>query len=104
MSIQAEAGLILKLYELRRDDTMRKAREWYIGEFFPESMEDFNKTIFGPQSGYLRMVVTYWDMAAALVKNGAISGQLFNENNGGHRIALGKNRPRLGRRRGARVP
>ena len=96
MSIQAEAGLILKLYELRRDDTMRKAREWYIREFFPESMEDFNKTIFGPQSGYLRMVVTYWDMAAALVNNGAISAQLFNESNGEHFSVFGKIEPLLG--------
>jgi len=29
MSKQEEAGLILKLYELRREETMRKARNWY---------------------------------------------------------------------------
>ena len=33
MSKQEEAGLILKLYELRREDTMRKARDWYFREF-----------------------------------------------------------------------
>ena len=30
MSKQEEAGLILKLYELRREETMRKARDWYF--------------------------------------------------------------------------
>jgi hypothetical protein len=33
MSKQEEAGLILKLYELRREATMRQARDWYFLEF-----------------------------------------------------------------------
>jgi hypothetical protein len=82
MSKQEEAGLILKLYELRREDTMRKARDWYFREFNPQSMAEFNNAMFGEHSGYLRMVVSYWDMAAALVNNGAISRELFNDSNG----------------------
>ena len=84
MSKQEEAGLILKLYELRREDTMRKARDWYFREFNPQSLADFNNAMFGEHSGYLRMVASYWDMAAALVNNGAISLELFNETNGEH--------------------
>ena len=79
MSKQEEAGLILKLYELRREDTMRKARDWYFREFNPQSMADFNSVMFGEHSGHLRMVITYWDMAAALVNHGAISLEFFNE-------------------------
>ena len=82
MSKQEEAGLILKLYELRREDTMRKARNWYFREFNPQSIADFNAALFGEQSGYLRMVITYWDMAAALVHNGAISTEMFTDSNG----------------------
>jgi hypothetical protein len=82
MSIQDEAGLILKLYELRREDTMRKARNWYFAEFNPQSMADFNSALFGEHSGHLRMVVTYWDMAAAMVNRGAIGLELFNDANG----------------------
>src|SRR6266853_5473059 len=82
MSKQEEAGLILKLYELRRDDTMRKARDWYFRDFNPQSMADFNEAIFGEHSGHLRMVVSYWDMAAAFVNNGAIGLELFNDSNG----------------------
>jgi hypothetical protein len=84
MSKQEEAGLILKLYELRREETLRKARDWYFREFNPETIADFNAAIFGVHSGYVRMVVTYWDMAAALVNDGAISGELFTDCNGEH--------------------
>jgi hypothetical protein len=104
MSIHAEAGLILKLYELRREETMRKARDWYIREFFPESMADFNSVIFGPHSGHMRMVVTYWDMAAALVNSGAISLQLFNDSNGEHIGVFGRIEPILGEIRAAIGP
>jgi hypothetical protein len=82
MSIQDEAGLILKLYELRREETMRKARDWYFREFNPETIADFQAAIFGEHSAHLRMVVTYWDMAAALVNRGAINLDLFNDANG----------------------
>lgn len=84
MSKQEEAGLILKLYELRREETMRKARDWYFREFHPQSMADFNEAMFSEHSGHLRMVVTYWDMAAALVNDGAIRIELFDSSNGEH--------------------
>ncbi|MGH9640298.1 MAG: DUF4760 domain-containing protein, partial [Bryobacteraceae bacterium] len=73
MSKQEEAGLILKLYELRREEVMRKAREWYFRDFNPESLADVTQAMSGDKSAYLRMVVSYWDMAAGLVNHGAIS-------------------------------
>ena len=84
MSKHEEADLILKLYDLRREATMRKARDWYFRDFNPESMEDINKALFSEHSGYVRMVWTYWDMAAALVNHGAISLDLFSDTNGEH--------------------
>lgn len=84
MSKQEEGELILHLYELRREETMRKARDWYFREFAPTSLADVNNTMFSPQSGYLRMVLTYWDMAAALVNHGAIDLEFFNAANGEH--------------------
>lgn len=96
MSKQEEAGLILKLYELRREDTMRKARDWFFRDFQPESMADYNNALFGEHSGHLRMVVSYWDMAAALVNSGAISLELFNETNGEHIGVFSKIEPLLG--------
>ena len=96
MSIQEEAGLILKLYELRREETMREARNWYFRDFNPESLGDFTAAIFGEHSGHVRMVVTYWDMAAALVNRGAINLDLFTEANGEHIGVFSKIEPLLG--------
>jgi hypothetical protein len=84
MSIQAEAELILKLYELRREPTMRQARDWFFMEFHPQSMADLNAAFFSEHSGHVRMVMTYWEMAAALVNHGAISLDLFKDTNGEH--------------------
>ena len=104
MSKQEEAGLILKLYELRRDETMRKARDWYFLEFNPQSIADFNAALFGPNSGLLRMVITYWDMAAALVNNGSIDAQLFFDCNGEHIPVFAKIEPLLGEIRAVMSP
>ena len=104
MSKQEEAGLILKLYELRREETMRKARDWYFREFNPQSMDDVKAALFGEHSGHLRMVITYWDMAAGLVNSGAISMEIFNSTNGEHIGTFGKIEPLLGEIRAAINP
>ncbi len=104
MSKQEEAGLILKLYDLRREEVMRKARDWYFRDFNPESLAEFTSAMFSEHSGHLRMVVTYWDMAAALVNNGAISMELFNETNGEHLGVFCKIEPLLGEIRAAVGP
>jgi hypothetical protein len=104
MSKQEEASLILKLYELRREETMRKARDWYFREFNPQSMADFNAVIFGEHTGHLRMVVTYWDMACAFVNSGAISLELFSETNGEHIGVFAKLEPVLAEVRAAYGP
>ena len=90
MSKQEEAGLILKLYELRREDTMRKARDWFFRDFHPQTLADFNAAMFSDHSGHLRMVVSYWDMAAALVNDGAIRSELFSDCNGEHLAVFAK--------------
>ena len=104
MSKQDEGSLILRLYELRREETMRKARNWYFAEFNPETMEDFSAAMFGEHSGHLRMVTTYWDMAAALVNNGAISMEMFNAANGEHIGVFAKLEPLLKEIRAAFAP
>ena len=104
MSKQEEAGLILKLYELRREAKMREARDWYFREFNPQSVADVNDAMFSEHSGYLRMVLSYWDMAAALVNRGAISLELFNETNGEHIGVFSKIEPLVSEIRAAYGP
>ncbi len=87
------ANLILKLYDLRREEVMRKARAWFIAEFNPESLQDFVNVTMSEQSAYYRMVTTYWDMACSLVTNGAIDEQMFNDANAEHVAVYSKIEP-----------
>lgn len=84
MSKAKSADLIMKLYDLRREETMRKARNWMFS-FNPTSVEDVEKAMMDPEvGGYLRMVLSYWDMAASFVNHGAIDADMFNETAGEH--------------------
>ena len=104
MSIHAEADLILKLYDLRREPTMRVARDWFFMHFDPQSMADLNAAMFSEHSGHLRMVMSYWEMAAALVNNGAIGTKLFDETNGEHIGVFAKLEPLIPEIRAAYGP
>jgi hypothetical protein len=76
----ADAQLILKLYDLRREAEMRKARNWWFVEFWPHSADDFMKIAFTPgtpQNNWLRQVTGYWSMAASFVLQGALNSDLF---------------------------
>ena len=95
MSKVESADLILKLYDLRREKKMRKARNWIFG-YNPTSVEEYMQTMMDPEvGGYLRMVVSYWDMAATLVNQGAIDADMFNETNGEHIMVFAKMEPIL---------
>lgn len=62
----ADAEIILKLSELRRDPEMRKARDTMFVSFWPETVEDMlavSRAYGTDLNRYLRQVFTYWDMA-----------------------------------------
>ncbi|MBA3443074.1 MAG: hypothetical protein H0T92_24785 [Pyrinomonadaceae bacterium] len=84
------AELILKLYELRREETMRKARDWYIRQFHPQNVQDIINAWRGEHSAYYRMVTSYWDMAASFVNHGAIDEQMFGDANPEHMAVFAK--------------
>jgi hypothetical protein len=92
---QEDANLILRLYELRREESMRRAREWFISEFNPESAQDILRVLVGQHSANFRMVASYWDMAAAFVNHGAIDEQMFNDINTEHVAIYAKLEPFL---------
>jgi hypothetical protein len=86
MATAQDAELILKLYELRTEETMRKARNFVIMEFFPQSIEDV-KALFADRehpekNAFFRQATSYWDMAAAMVNHGTIDKDLFFDTNG----------------------
>ncbi len=80
-----DATLILKLYELRREPVLRKARHWLIFEFNPATVEEFSAMARGSgteENAYYRQVISYWEMAASLVLHGAVKADLFLDSNG----------------------
>src|SRR5882672_8777686 len=94
MGKQEDANLILRLYEIRRDPVMRDARNWFF-TFNPTTPAEYMEALMGEHSGHLRMVTSYWDMAASLVNNGAIDEQMFNDANGEHLFVFAKIEPVL---------
>jgi hypothetical protein len=83
------ANLILKLYELRREPVMREARNYFLS-FDPRTVEDYMTGMMGPSSAHIRMVTSYWEMAASLVTSGAIDPKMFADSAGEHILVFGK--------------
>ncbi len=84
---------ILKLYELRAEPTMRKARNWFSIGFYPESTRDVLNVLVSDHSADFRMVASYWDMAAAFVVFEAINVEMFNAINTEHVAVYAKLEP-----------
>lgn len=75
-----DAELIMQLYELRREPEMRKARNWWLTQFWPENADDFMKiamALGSQENNWLRQVGGYWSMAASFVESGALNAELF---------------------------
>jgi hypothetical protein len=70
----------MQLYDLRREAEMRKARSWWLGEFWPKTADDFIKVsgaMGSQENNWLRQVGGYWSMAASFVLQGALNEELF---------------------------
>jgi len=79
-----DAQVVIQLYDLRREPVMRKARRFMVSEFWPKDYEEFKAVLTGygtEQNEWMRQVLTYWDMAAAMVLRGAVDEDLFFETN-----------------------
>ncbi len=75
-----DARLILELYNLRREAEMRKARNCFGVEFWPQSAEELIKvanSFPSQENAWIRQVGGYWDMAASFVLHGALNEELF---------------------------
>jgi hypothetical protein len=83
MPTQQDADLILRLYDLRRDEKMRAARDWFVRNARPGAMEDF-RNLCPPgsqENAYFRQVTSFWDMAASFVISGLLDPELFFQSN-----------------------
>ena len=80
----AQAELLLRVYDLRREARLRAARDWLAGNFAPQSLEEMYK-LMPPGSdpnAYVRQVTGYWEMVCALLNHGLLHEDLFFETTG----------------------
>jgi len=79
-----DADLILRLYDLRREGVMRKAREWFIS-WHPTTAEEAKSMCSDTskqENAYVRQVTSFWEMAASLANAGTVDADLYAKNSG----------------------
>jgi len=78
-----DVNLILRLYELRREEKMRAARNWFVATFKPKSLAEYQQLCpFGSEANaFARQVTSYWDMVASFVASGVLNAELVFQNN-----------------------
>lgn len=78
-----DARLILELYQTRREERMRRARDWFSSRCRPRSLDELD-ALCAPGSDeqkYFRMVTSYWEMVASFVTAGVLHRELFFQSN-----------------------
>jgi hypothetical protein len=81
----ADAEVVMRLYELRREETLRKARRFMVFEFQPKTLEELrtvSRDTKAAKNVYWRQTLSYWEMAASFVLQGAVDPDLFFDSNG----------------------
>ena len=84
MATPQDAQLILELYKLRTEATMRESRA-IMGTMQFNSYEDvqaIQRAVGTRENAAWRQVITYWEMAAALVLHDSLDADLFLDTNG----------------------
>jgi hypothetical protein len=80
MATATDAELMLKLYELRQEESLRKARRFMVFEFNPKTVEELrvvSRDTKSENNPCWRQAMSFWEMAASLVLRGAIDADLF---------------------------
>lgn len=92
-----DAELVLRVYELRREDVMRESRSTLNSKFWPKSYEDVAAVTKGdhPLNAPFRQVSTYWEMVYGIAKHGIVHPDYFLESNGEGFHLLAKVTPHL---------
>jgi len=74
-----DVNLILKLYDMRRDEKLRAARAWFSANFKVKTFDEWQKLcpVGTDVNASYRMVTTYWEMVASFVTGGVLNAELF---------------------------
>ena len=74
-----DVNLILRLYELRREEKFRKAREWFGWSFKAKTLDELYVLcpLGSDENAYYRMVSSYWEMVASFITSEVLNQELF---------------------------
>ena len=80
----ADAELLIRLYEIRRDPELRRARQWFLHEFQPGEWREIKARYmsFTDEDRWFRMTTSYWEMVASLVNRDVLHPDLFFDHTG----------------------
>ena len=84
MATTADAEVVMRLYDLRREESLRKARYFLVFEFNPKTLEDLravSRDVKAKENVYWQ-ALSYWEMAATFVLRGAVDADLFLDSSG----------------------
>ena len=75
---RSDVDLVLRLYDLRREPEMRKART-FVMSWAPQTIEDVRALMdwAHPENAHLRQVVSYWEMVADFAARGLLHPEMF---------------------------
>jgi hypothetical protein len=77
-----DVNLILRLYDMRREEKLRAARTWFVTNFKPKNMDEMAK-LAGPGTdgnASFRQAISYWEMVASFVTAGVLNEELLFDN------------------------
>ncbi|MEO5987848.1 MAG: hypothetical protein ABIU54_03865 [Candidatus Eisenbacteria bacterium] len=81
----ADAELLLRLYEIRRDPELRQARKWFLTDFPKDANWSDIKSRYLSHSEHdrwFRMTISYWEMVGTLLNRGVLHADLFFDHTG----------------------
>ena len=80
----ADAELLLRLYEIRRDPELRRARQWFLTDFKPSGWMEIKLRYLthSEEDRHFRMTTSYWEMVGTLVNRDVLHAELFFDHTG----------------------
>lgn len=101
-----DAELLLKIYDLRREQVMRESRYAIARDFWPRSAAEVLDVLRPdhPHNTAWRQVTGYWEMVYSMARNGVIHAEFLAENNGEGMFMFAKVEPYLAELRAAGNP
>ncbi|MGI8734567.1 MAG: DUF4760 domain-containing protein [Pyrinomonadaceae bacterium] len=79
-----QAQLHLQVYDLRREERLRQARDWFQKNYHAQTIDEAMRIAApGTETGnFVGMVIGYWEQACALLNYGLLHEDLFFETSG----------------------